>query len=78
MLLKQIDNWVRRAVYASRAEAVKSSTVQECYQGAERRQATERRSTQDRRREIRFGVEVKDRRAESDRRSNPPLAKSIN
>jgi len=78
MLFKQLDSWVRRAVYASRALGVEQSTIQEAYQGPERRQSYERRGGQERRREMRFGVEVKDRRSRVDRRSNPPQAKSIN
>jgi len=77
MLFKQLDSWVRRAVYASRVVRAEQSTIQEAYQGPERRQSYERRGGQDRRREMRFG-DVKDRRSSVDRRSNPPQAKSIN
>lgn len=78
MLFKQLDSWVRRAVYASRVLGAEQSTIQEAYQGPERRQSYERRGGQERRREMRFGDEVKDRRSSVDRRSNPPQAKSIN
>jgi len=68
MLLKQLDNWVRRAVDAAH--------VATHVEAEDRRCGLDRRQGQDRRREVRIG-EVKDRRCE-DRRSVPPEGKSIN
>lgn len=70
MLLKQLDNWVRRVVHASRAEAV------------ERRSGRDRRQGPDRRKHCRSdannSLEASDRRSNVDRREEPPQSQSIN
>jgi len=78
MLIRQLDNWVRRAVFASRVEVVECSAIQECYQGPERRQGQDRRQRLQRRQESRFGVETKDRRGDVDRRAAQLQANAIN
>lgn len=70
MRLKQLDNWVRRIVHASRAEMV------------ERRSGRDRRQSLDRRKHNRLetsdSLAAKDRRSNVDRREGQPQAQSIN
>ena len=66
MLIKQLDNWVRRAVQGeSQAEIVE-------------RRSSQHRQLKERRQESRFGLEAKDRRSEVDRRAAQPQANAIN
>ena len=78
MLIRQLDNWVRRAVDATRVGTVERSAIQEDYQGPERRKAQDRRHGLDRRKEFRFGVEASDRRNDVDRRAVSQQVKAIN
>jgi len=78
MLIRQLDNWVRRAVFASRVEMGERGAIQESYQGSERRQGQDRRQRLERRQESRFGVETKDRRGSIDRRAAQLQANAIN
>ena len=59
MLLKQLDNWVRRTVNEKQLVI------------GERRSGEERRQLEDRRKHMRFGMGTKGRRSEVDRRSEP-------
>jgi len=78
MLIRQLDNWVRRAVDASRVQMDERAVVQENYMGQERRQGEDRRQGLERRQESRYGVEAKDRRDDVDRRSAEVQVNAIN
>ena len=80
MLIRQLDNWVRRAVDASRVEVVECGAAQESYQGRERRQGQDRRQGLERRKDSRFGAvaEAKGRRSKADRRATQSQANAIN
>ena len=65
MLLKQLDNWVRRAVNASKLETVERRN------GQDRRQRPDRR--QDYRQEYEDDFHVHDRRKNVDRRKQAAI-----